>query len=208
MTHATEQPIRVVGISGSLREVSASRRAVAIALEGAREIGAETRLLDLREYDLILCDGKDDESDYPQGVFKLREDVQAAHGILLSTPEYHGGYSGVLKNALDLMGFDEFEGKMLGLLGVSGGAMGAFGALNSLREVGRALHAWVIPQQASVPYAWKAFDDDGTLKDDKLAERVRGVGREVARFAYLHSAEKAQEFLRVWEGAQENPGGT
>jgi FMN reductase len=61
--------------------------------------------------------------------------------IILVTPEYHGGYSGVLKNALDLMGFDEFEGKMLGLVGVSGGRMGAFGARNSLREVGRALHA-------------------------------------------------------------------
>jgi len=64
--------------------------------------------------------------------------VKRAQGILLATPEYHGGYSGVLKNALDLMGFDEFEGKMIGLVGVSGGNMGAFGALSSLRSVGRA----------------------------------------------------------------------
>jgi len=56
--------------------------------------------------------------------FVLREEVKQAHGIILGTPEYLGSYSGVLKNALDLMGFEEFEGKMLGLLGVSGGAMG------------------------------------------------------------------------------------
>ena len=57
---------------------------------------------------------------YPPGVGKLREEVRAAEGIILGTPEYHGGFSGVLKNALDLMGFDEFEGKMMGLVGVSG----------------------------------------------------------------------------------------
>jgi NAD(P)H-dependent FMN reductase len=44
-----------------------------------------------------------------------------ATGIIIGTAEYHGGYSGVLKNALDLMGFAEFEGKTIGLLGVSGG---------------------------------------------------------------------------------------
>jgi multimeric flavodoxin WrbA len=93
----------------------------------------------------------------------LREEVKHAEGIILGTPEYHGGYSGVLKNALDLMGFEEFEGKMLGLVGVSGGAMGAFGAMNSLREVGRALHAWVVPDQASIPQAWQEFDETGKL---------------------------------------------
>ena len=71
----------------------------------------------------------------------------------------------MLKNALDLMGFDEIEGKMIGLVGVSGGAMGAFDALNSLRNVGRALHAWVVPEQAAVAEAWKAFDGSGAVKD-------------------------------------------
>jgi FMN reductase len=77
-----------------------------VALEGAKEAGARTHLIDLSEYQLIFCDGKEDESGYPKDVFKLRDDVRAAQGIILVTPEYHGGYSGVLKNALDLMGFD------------------------------------------------------------------------------------------------------
>jgi NAD(P)H-dependent FMN reductase len=131
---------------------------------------------------------------------------QAGPGIILGTPEYHGGYSGVLKNALDLMGFEEFEGKMLGLVGVSGGAIGAFGAMNSLREVGRALHAWVVPEQASIPRAWQQFDDAGNLKDPELNERVREV-RQVARFAYLHGSCEANEFLQKWEKSLENPGG-
>ena len=201
-----ERTLRVVGICGSLRPGSFTRTAVKIALRGAEEAGARTQLIDLRDYSLIFCDGKEDESRYPEDVFKLRKEVQQAKGIILGTPEYHGSFSGVLKNSLDLMGFDEFEGKMIGLVGVSGGRMGAFDAMNSLRNIGRALHAWVIPEQASVPEAWKIFSEDGTITDPQLEERLKEVGRQVARFARLHKCEDALEFLRNWQKAQANPG--
>jgi FMN reductase len=197
----------VVGICGSIRDGSYTRNALEIALRGAEEGGATTELIDLRDYQLIFCDGKDDENKYPKDVFRLREAVRPARGIILATPEYHGGYSGVLKNALDLMGFDEFEGKMLGLVGVSGGKMGAFGALNALREVGRALHAWVVPNQASVPEAWNVFDKKGELKDEGLEKRLKEVGRQVAQYACLHTAKTAEEFLKQFERAAVNPGG-
>jgi NAD(P)H-dependent FMN reductase len=93
-------------------------------------------------------------------------------------------------------------------VGVSGGALGAVNALNSLRTIGRALHAWVVPEQASIPEAWKVFDESGNLTDSALEERVKEVGRQVARVAYLHKSEHAQEFLRAWEGAPVNPGGS
>jgi FMN reductase len=197
--------IRIVGISGSLRTGSYTRRAVECALLGAAEAGAQTQLIDLTEYQLVFRDGKD-ETAYPNDVFRLRQDVKQATGVILGTPEYHGSFSGVLKNSLDLMGFDEFEGKMIGLVGVSGGRMGAFDALNSLRNIGRALRAWVIPEQASVPEAWKVFTDDGRISDPQLEERLKDVGRQVARFARLHKCENALEFLSNWQKAQANPG--
>lgn len=197
----------VVGICGSIRRGSYTRLAVQVALQAAQEVGAQTRLIDLKDYQLVFCDGKTDESAFPADVLKLRGEVRQAGGIILGTPEYHGSFSGVLKNALDLMGSDEIKGKMIGLVGVSGGALGATHALDSLRAVGRALHAWVIPEQASIPEAWKVFDTSGNLKDRDLEKRVKEVGRQVARFAYLHTSEKARELLRVWEGAPVNPGG-
>jgi len=199
--------ISVAGLCGSLRPASYTLMAVRIALRGAQEVGAQTQLIDLKGYHLLFCDGKEDESAYPEDLFKLRREVSQAQGIILGTPEYHGSFSGVLKNALDLMGFDEIEGKMIGLVGVSGGALGAVNALNSLRTVGRALHAWVVPEQASIPEAWKVFDESGNLKDTAMEERLKEVGRQVARFAFLHKSEKAQEFLRAWEGAPVDPGG-
>src|SRR3954453_8729251 len=111
-----EPVIRIVGISGSLRAGSYTRRAVETALAGAEEAGAATQLIDLRDYNLVFRAGKD-ESGFPPDVFRLREEVKQSDGVILGTPEYHGGLSGVIKNALDLMGFDEFEGKMIGLVG-------------------------------------------------------------------------------------------
>ena len=57
-------PIHIVAISGSLREVSYTRCAVSLALEGAAGLGATTQLIDLRDYELIMVDGRD-SSAYP-----------------------------------------------------------------------------------------------------------------------------------------------
>lgn len=200
------ETIRIAAICGSLRPGSYTRRALEIALQGAAEVGAKTQLIDLTGYDLGFCGGGTDDHPDSEGLERLRRNVQAAHGILLGTPVYHGSFSGVLKNALDLMGFREFEGKMIGLLGVSGGRAGAFNALDNLRSIGRVLHAWVIPEQVSIAEGWQAFDEAGNLKSAELEQRLLELGRQVARFAYLHGSDQAKAFLDAWERAPANPG--
>ncbi len=199
--------LHLVGIVGSLRSGSYTRMAVKIALRGAEAMGATTRLIDLRNYELPFCDGEHAQVEGYPDALRLRREVAAAQGVILGTPDYHGSFSGVLKNALDLMGFDEFGGKVVGLVGVSGGAMGTVNALNDLRKVGRSLHAWVVPQQAAVPQAGRHFDADGRLDDPDYEKRLQEVGREVARFAYLLTSKEMQAFLEIWENAMPNPGG-
>jgi len=199
--------LKIVGICGSLRSDSYTRSVLEIALASAQENGADTELIDLRKFDLVFFD-EDRKDDYPADVEKLRSLVREAHGIILGTPEYHGGISGVLKNAIDLMGFTEFEGKMLGLLGVSGGQLGALNALNSLRTIGRNLHAWVLPQQVSLPEAWKAFDENGKLKSAAIEKRIKEVGKLITEFATLHQLQNHKEFLELWQRLANNPGGT
>jgi len=62
MNHHNQAGSRVfvVGICGSLRRGSYTRMAVQIALQGAHEVGAQTHLIDLKEYQLVSCDGKED----------------------------------------------------------------------------------------------------------------------------------------------------
>lgn len=202
----TKPHIRVVGICGSLRKGSYTQLALSYALKGAREFGAETQLINLREYQLVFY-GMKEEKDYPADVARLREEVGKAQGILLGTPVYHGSMSGVLKNALDLMGFEEFEGKMIGLVGVSGGRLGAGNALNSLRSIGRTLHAWVLPQEVSIPEAYKYFDREGKISNPELNQRLLEIGRAVAKFASFHELQRDQEFIKLWESLPVNPGG-
>ncbi len=205
-TKKNGKQVRIVAICGSLREGSYTRQALSTALEGAKKEGAETQLIELRDYELVFY-GMTDEKDFPQDVFRLRRDVQQAQGILLGSPEYHGGLSGVLKNALDLMSFDEIEGKVIGLVGVSGGSMGALNALNSLRTISRNLHAWVLPQQVSIPEAHKYFDVRGNLTDSSIEKRLWEVGQKATQFAKLLELHKDKEFIKMWEGLPFNPGG-
>lgn len=205
-TPSHERVIRIAALCGSLRPGSYTRAALKLALDSAAGAQVETELIDLRGYTLAFQDGVR-ETARPPDVTRLSEALRSADGILIGTPEYHGSFSGVLKNALDWMGFEEFEGKMVGLLGVSGGVMGAHEALNGLRTIGRSLHAWVVPEQVSIAEAWKVFEDDGRMKDGDVEERIRRLGRQVARFARLHKCEAALEFLENWEKAPVNPGG-
>ncbi len=188
MQGTNNQPIYVVAICGSLRQGSSTHAALQIALSAAEEAGAEVELLELSEYDLVFQGSVASESEYPPGVFRLREKVKRAHGILLGSPEYHGSFSGVLKSALDLMGFDEFENKVIGLIGVSGGRMGAVNALSMLRTVGTALHAWVVPNDVSIPNSSQAFDANGNLHDAELTTRVKAVGKQVVEFVVLRNS--------------------
>jgi NAD(P)H-dependent FMN reductase len=184
--------ITVVGICGSLRPGSYTRSALEIALQAARDAGAQTHLIDLNDYQLGLCDGN---SDACADALRLRREVNQAQGIILGTPEYHGSFSGVLKNALDHLEGKNLNGKIVGLIGVSGGALGGIDALNGLRSIGRSLHAWVIPEQAAIPEAWKVFDASGKLRNHNLESRVKEVGQQVARFASLHWSERLEEAL-------------
>ena len=197
--------IKIIGICGSLRNNSKTSAALQFALAAAEQAGAEVQLVDLRDYELVFCDGRN-QDEYPDDVKRLREAVKNAQGVILGTPEYHGSYSGVLKNALDLMGFEEFEGKMIGLIAISAGALGGNDAFNSLRNVGRSLHAWVVPDQVSIPYVDAVISQSGEINDANVTQRLEHLGRQVARFSFLHSSSKAKAFIKAWEEAPQNPG--
>lgn len=161
--------VRIVGIGGSLRPDSYTQQALSLAAQRVEALGASVEILDLRSMQLPFSNGGDGYPDYPD-VERLQKTVQEADGLILATPEYHGGVSGVLKNALDLMSFEQLSNKVTGLVSVLGGQSNS-NALNDLRLIMRWVHAWVIPEQIAIGQAWKAFDPDGKLLDEKLSQR-------------------------------------
>ena len=174
----------VVAVCGSRREGSYTRRALQEALVGVEAAGGTTELLDLAEVDLPPLDPDVDvEGD---GVV-VRRTIREADAVILGTPMYHGSYSGVLKNALDYCGFDEFEDITVGLLVASGGPFPT-PALTHLRDVCRSLNAWVLPYQAAVPQTRTAFDENG-FTDENLRERVQTLGVRAVEYAAIEPVE-------------------
>jgi len=161
--------VKIVGIAGSLRNGSYSQWALELAAQRVEALGAEVEILDLRQMQLPFCDGGKEYADYPD-VKRMQDAVNGADGIILSTPEYHGSVSGVLKNALDLMSFDQLSGKVVGLISVLGGQPNS-NALNDLRIILRWVHAWCIPEQVAIGQAWQVFSPEGKLIDEKLSQR-------------------------------------
>ncbi|MBD2020038.1 NAD(P)H-dependent oxidoreductase [Leptolyngbya sp. FACHB-36] len=161
--------VRIIGMAGSLRSDSHSQQALNLAAQRIEALGADVEILDLRTLNLPFCDGGNSHPDYPD-VKRLQDAFHQADGIILATPEYHGSVSGVLKNALDLMSFDQLGGKVAGLISVLGGQPNS-NALNDMRLIMRWVNAWVIPEQVAIAQAWQAFGPDGKLLDAKLSER-------------------------------------
>ncbi|WP_247730821.1 NADPH-dependent FMN reductase [Halovivax limisalsi] len=172
----------IVAICGSLAEDSATRVSLRVALEAAEGAGADTTLVDLREYDLPPYDSDHHEAGDAD---RLRRVIGSGDAILLGTPLYHGTFSSALKTALDYCRIDQFEGATVGLLCVAGGDFPT-PALSHLRAVARSLHAWTLPLEVAIPNSGRAVAD-GELDAD-LADRVRELGTELVAYAGVESA--------------------
>ena len=191
--------LRIRAVCGSLNAKSTTEMALSLALKGAREYGADTKMIALRDYKLVFY-GEVEEKDYPPDVFRLREEIKEADGIIFGTPEYHGSMSGVLKNMLDLMSQEQLEGKIAGLVGVAGGHTGAINSLNTMRTVGRNMHFWVLPQEVSVAESSDTFNDDGSVTDPVIEQRLLNIGRQVVKFTSLQRSVRNTDFMKLWEG--------
>ncbi|AGB39744.1 NADPH-dependent FMN reductase [Natronococcus occultus] len=177
----------VLAVSGSLRDESYTRTALRYVLDAAAEAGAETQLLDLREYDLPVYDPDIDGQGDGEAAMKL---VREADAVALGTPVYHGSYSGALKNFHDYCGFEEFEDTTVGLLATAGG--GSYGStLDHLRITVRGVHGWVLPHQVGIQGASSSFEPDPkaidgrAFVDETLEERTRKLGRMLAEYAFI-----------------------
>lgn len=192
-------PTQILGLGGSLRAGSGTVMALNIALAGAEEQGARTRLMDLASLRLPLFNGSDGIDGYSSkeqvAITSLLDAVDEAHGIILGSPTYHNTISGSLKNALDFLeilrehGPSRFTGKIVGLTTVQGGVSGTGNnTLTTMLLATRAMGAWVPPTMVSIPGGSGMFQEDGHHADSIIELRLRTLGVEVVRASKMFSA--------------------
>lgn len=162
--------MRVLAVSGSLREASSNTsllRALAALAPADTAVGFPVPLDSLPFFSSDV-----EEAGLPPSVQAWRADVARADAVVVSSPEYAHGVSGVLKNALDwLVGGVEMNGKPVSVLNARPQATIAHGALvETLRVMG----ARVVDETA-VPLAGRKLDHAGIAADPELAAMLRVV---------------------------------
>jgi chromate reductase, NAD(P)H dehydrogenase (quinone) len=168
------EPLRILAISGSLRERSFNRALLRAAAElappGVELVEADISHLPHYHGDLEAGGGHEE-------VDALRAAVREADGLLLATPEYNRGTSGVLKNAIDWLSrpalVSVLRWKPVAVIGASTGRGGTRRAQHQVRE---ALHfpgAEVVEgPEVAIALARDSFDEEGGRLVDEVAREA------------------------------------
>ena len=166
--------MRILAVSGSLREGSFNTGLLRAALEAAPE-GVELALWE-GIGELPLYD-EDLEGDVPDSAHRLREDWAEADAILFATPEYNGSVPGGLKNAVDWASRPKLQAvlrnKPVAVVGASTGQFGALWAQQDLKRILGIAGARVVGTEIPVTRAHERFDAGGLLLDGEVFEQLR-----------------------------------
>ena len=178
-------PPRILMLYGSLRERSYSRLLIEEAARLLQRMGAEVRIFDPRG--LPMPD--EVQADTHPKVRELRDLSLWSEGHVWCSPERHGTISAVIKNQIDHLplsmgGIRPTQGRTLAVMQVSGGSQ-SFNSVNQLRQLGRWMRMFTIPNQSSVAKAFEEFDEAGRMKPSAYYERVVDVMEELVKFTLL-----------------------
>jgi len=179
-----DHPPRILMLYGSLRERSFSRFLTYEAARILRHFGAEVKIFDPTELPMV---GSVPE-DHPK-VVELRELSLWSEGQVWCSPERHGAITAVMKNQIDWIPLEQgsvrpSQGRTLAVMQVCGGSQ-SFNVVNTLRLLGRWMRMFTIPNQSSVPMAYKEFDEEGRMRQSGYYDRVVDVMEELFKVTLL-----------------------
>jgi len=171
----------ILGLAGSLRGASYNRALLRAALELAPG-EVQTQTFDALGA-LPFYDGDLEAAGHPAIVDELRQAIASADALLITTPEYNGDTSGVLKNALDWASRGPVRllaGMPVAVMGASPGGNGAQGGIESVVRTLRRTRSDVLDRVVAVPHAAEAFDEALTLTDPRVRDEVAQLMAELA----------------------------
>lgn len=139
----------VIGLGGTMRPGSSSERALRLALDYSARAGARTDLFVASDLDIPMYVPGGTHRDERSA--RLVDTIAAADGLIISSPAYHGGMSGLVKNALDYVEDlredvrPYLDGRAVGCIVCANGWQATATTLVSLRSVVHALRGWPTP---------------------------------------------------------------
>ncbi|MEE2944087.1 MAG: NAD(P)H-dependent oxidoreductase [Pseudomonadota bacterium] len=172
---------KLLGISGSLRTESVNSKLVR---EAARLYGeADFKEANIK---LPLYNGDDeDRQGLPDNVLKLVSEISNADGVIISTPEYNAGITGVLKNALDWVSRHKpspWVGKPVVVMSAAAGRAGGIRAQTMLRSCMTSFSVRIVPgSEVAIAGAGSEFDAHGQLISERYTASVERLMQALRR---------------------------
>ena len=168
--------MKLLAFAGSIRTGSYNRLLVSAAASIAREAGAEVDLADFTEFRMSGYDPQEEAATgLPAGALALKARIDAADGLIVSTPEYNNSVPGTVKNAIDWVSRarpNPWSGKHGLVLSASPGMAGGRSAAWMLRVPLEVCGMILYPEMLSLGQADQAFDDKGALKNLGMQGRL------------------------------------
>jgi azobenzene reductase len=177
--------MKVAIILGSIRIGRQTHNIAYYAEQKLKERGVETFMIDLADHPLPFMDERTARPETEtEEIAAMGTHLREADAILLVTPEYHGSFTGVLKNALDYY-WSEFARKPMGVIATGSGRMGGINASTQLQHVILSLGAYALPFKLLIPEVQHAFDEHmQPLREDV----VKNTRRFLDEFMWFASA--------------------
>jgi FMN reductase len=178
----------VVGIGGSNRSTSLTDQLLRTTLAEVDALGARTVHFGGAFLNSLPVYGVHDDPATDGAAAELIRTVAAADGLVIGTPGYHGGMSGLVKNGLDHLEAlrDDprpyLDGRAVGVVVTAAGWQATGTTVVAVRSTIHALRGWPTPFAAAVNSAEPAFAADGALTE-RVAGAVRIVATQVVDFA-------------------------
>lgn len=180
------RPTHIVGLGGSLQADTTNERAVKAILSEAARLGSTTTLFSGADLDMPHYDPGSGERS-PKAA-RLVSELLRADAIVLGSPAYHGGVSGLIKNAIDyaedLRDADRryFEERPVACVATGGGWQGAAATLSALRAIVHALRGWPIPLGIIINSRDAAVIDAAPRLPDDLVRSLESAAAQLLEF--------------------------
>ena len=160
--------LKILGISGSLRKGSyntALLKACAELMPAGMKLTTYARIDDLPLYNQDVFD-----AGIPQPAKRFYDEVAAADGVLIASPEYNFSVTPALKNAIDWvskMPNQPFMNRPIALFSASGGPLGGARVQYDLRRILGQLWGLVLPRpEVFIGTAQTKVDAQGKITDE------------------------------------------
>jgi NAD(P)H-dependent FMN reductase len=184
--------MRIALILGSIRTGRQSHKVAYYLQKELQQRNIEVDLIDLLEHHLPLMEERLNRlANPPAAAVEVAARLKAADGVILITPEYHGSYSGVLKNALDYF-LPEFSRKPIGVVTTSGGKLGGINASIQLQQLILSMGCFPLPVKLLVPEVQLAVDEQFNAVHETLVKSTTKFLDEYTWFAQAITNAKKQ----------------